>query len=287
VYGNTIQGATILAPSELKGCGVVGDAADAKASGVLGRNSALGIGVRGTGSTGVFGKSTALGTGALQGPEGATLTEAIGVLGEANGEFGLAVLGRSDQGWGVRGQGAIGVDGVSAVDGATAITGRHTGVDGYGVTGEAEGEMSAGVRGTNRHAYGFGVYGEGGVGVYGTSETANYAAVAGRHTGSGYGVSGEGAGDGTAGVVGHHNGNGDAVRGENANGTALAGIGAYGARLEGTTAQLHLVPGGSAGRPGSGAHKAGELYLDSAGALFVCIASGTPGTWVKVATEPA
>jgi hypothetical protein len=36
------------------------------------------------------------------------------------------------------------------------------------------------------------------------------------------------------------------------------------------------VPKGSAGKPTSGAHTKGEVYMDSAGTLFVCTANGTP-----------
>ena len=28
----------------------------------------------------------------------------------------------------------------------------------------------------------------------------------------------------------------------------------------------------------------GEIFMDSAASLFVCVAAGTPGTWVKVVT---
>lgn len=57
----------------------------------------------------------------------------------------------------------------------------------------------------------------------------------------------------------------------------------YGGKFSGSRAQLRLVPAGSAGSPG-GAHAKGEIYMDSAGALFVCTRGGTPGTWRKVST---
>ena len=47
---------------------------------------------------------------------------------------------------------------------------------------------------------------------------------------------------------------------------------------------MKLVPGDTAGRP-SGAHTKGEIYMDKAGALFVCTKGGTPGTWRKVSTS--
>lgn len=36
------------------------------------------------------------------------------------------------------------------------------------------------------------------------------------------------------------------------------------------------------GAPTSGSHQRGEMYVDGAGSLFVCTASGTPGTWRQV-----
>ena len=48
--------------------------------------------------------------------------------------------------------------------------------------------------------------------------------------------------------------------------------------------------GAAAAAPGapqaaSGTHDAGELYVDSAGQLFICTVAGTPGTWVKVGAQ--
>jgi hypothetical protein len=57
----------------------------------------------------------------------------------------------------------------------------------------------------------------------------------------------------------------------------------YGGQFKGGRAQLRLVPGSGAGRP-EGAHSKGELFMDSAGALFVYVNGGTPGTWRKVTT---
>ncbi|MFN2466142.1 MAG: beta strand repeat-containing protein [Candidatus Dormibacteria bacterium] len=41
----------------------------------------------------------------------------------------------------------------------------------------------------------------------------------------------------------------------------------------------------STGAPTTGAHVKGELYVDSAGALWICTAAGTPGTWVGSPTD--
>jgi hypothetical protein len=47
---------------------------------------------------------------------------------------------------------------------------------------------------------------------------------------------------------------------------------------------LRLVPKTTVGKPTTGTHTKGEIYMDSAGTLFVCTANGTPGTWKKVST---
>ena len=45
-----------------------------------------------------------------------------------------------------------------------------------------------------------------------------------------------------------------------------------------------LMPKGSAGKPTTGSHTKGELYMDSGATLFVCTRGGTPGTWRKFTT---
>ncbi len=49
----------------------------------------------------------------------------------------------------------------------------------------------------------------------------------------------------------------------------------YAGEFEGGKAQLKLKPAGSLGKPTSGTHSQGEIYMDSAGTLFVCVASST------------
>jgi hypothetical protein len=43
--------------------------------------------------------------------------------------------------------------------------------------------------------------------------------------------------------------------------------------------QLHLEPNSGTGAPATGAWSKGDLYVDSAGSIFFCTASGSPGTW--------
>ena len=151
----------------------------------------------------------------------------------------------------------------------TAVVGRAwTGVFGNsaqeGGTGYPDG---VGVRGIAKD----------GTGVWGSSSKTGYSGVYGQHTGTaGYGVVGDGTGSTGAGVFGR-NPNGPGVEARDSR---------YGGKFAGSRAQLLLVPKGTAGKP-SGAHTKGELYMDSAAALFVCTASGTPGTWRKVTTTAA
>ena len=107
-----------------------------------------------------------------------------------------------------------------------------------------------------------------------------------------YGVLGRSSTAGGIGVWGQHFGIGPALVGHNVSSAASAGPGihaksekGYGGLFEGGTAQLRLVPSATAGKPTSGAHQKGEIYMDSKGALFVCSASGTPGAWRKVTTR--
>ncbi|MCU0270018.1 MAG: hypothetical protein MUF83_15420, partial [Acidimicrobiales bacterium] len=57
-------------------------------------------------------------------------------------------------------------------------------------------------------------------------------------------------------------------------------------RAEGGRAQLLLVPLGTAGPPSSGSHLRGELLVDVAGTMWLCVSGGTPGTWRELAGIP-
>jgi hypothetical protein len=142
------------------------------------------------------------------------------------------------------------VIGKSLGGGSEGVLGRQLG-PGHGVRGEGEGSEHAGVKGTN----------DTGAGVIGESKNTGYDVV----------------GDGT--------GNGAGVLGRNAGGPGVeARDNRYGGKFDGSRAQLLLVPKGTTGRPISGTHTKGELYVDSAATLFVCTKSGTPGTWRKATT---
>jgi hypothetical protein len=71
-------------------------------------------------------------------------------------------------------------------------------------------------------------------------------------------------------------------------GTALDGAGGvYGVAASGGLAPLLLRPNvGVVGPPTIGTHRMGEVVVDAHGALFQCVAAGTPGTWVRVGFNP-
>ncbi len=71
----------------------------------------------------------------------------------------------------------------------------------------------------------------------------------------------------------------------NSQAIAAVGVGdeSYGVRVMGVRAALFVTPFGSAPSARSDAHSAGELTVDSTAQLWLCVASGTPGTWRKLA----
>ncbi len=191
--------------------------------------------------------------------------------------------------------GGTGVWGSSAKGGYSGVFGQHTGTSGYGVVGDGTGG-SAGVLG--RNGGGHGVRGVGQSGVVGESSTTGYSGVSGVHTGSGYGVVGDGRGLNNAGVLGR-NPTGAGVRGEGvvhgvhgkttAGGTGIFGEGGtgYAGAFSGGKAQLRIVPKSGVGRPTSGSFAKGDVYMDAAANLFVCVASTTTTSaaqWKQVRT---
>ncbi len=265
IYGQTSSG--------IVGPGVVGDGRGSNYAGVWGRNpggtgvqgegstTAEVAGVRGLGKTGVWGSSAASGYSGVYGQHTGL---GYGVVGDGRGGGSSGVLGRNPSGTGVRGE--------SSTVGHAAVLGKHSnaGFDSIGVLGDT--------------VDGVGVKGIGKNGVIGEAPTLGHAAVYGRHIGSaGYGVVGDGTGNG-AGVVGR-NAAGIGVQGEGRNGVHGKATSGYGGHFEGGKAQLRLAPNATAaGKPASGNHAQGEIYMDSEATLWVCTVGGTPGTWRKVAT---
>jgi hypothetical protein len=67
-------------------------------------------------------------------------------------------------------------------------------------------------------------------------------------------------------------------------GSATVGVlgdGAVGGEFSGTDAAISLVPSSAVGPPG-GTNFKGDLVVDSSGVLWLCVADGSPGTWIKV-----
>jgi hypothetical protein len=252
-----------------------------------------GTGVKGTGRYGVWGESTQAGFDGVFGRN----TAGNGVRGVGS----PGVRGTSSTGIGVWGDGPNGVYGTSTSAGSGAVYGKHNG-DGFGVAGESDAVGRAGVLGRNSAAdgvrgegvngvkgtstTGIGVWGEGLNGVYGSSTTTASGAVYGRHFGNGYGVAGETNSASRSGVLGR-NTLGDGVTGEGrigVRGTSTHSAG-YAGQFQGGKAQLRIVPSGAVGRPTTGTHSKGELYVDKNASIWICTIGGTPGTWKKVQTS--
>jgi hypothetical protein len=132
-----------------------------------------------------------------------------------------------------------------------------------------------------------------GAGVWGNA-TGGAIGVRGNATSSGIGVSGEaGSGIGVSGRSSSAAG----VQGSSASSSGVLGVGVVGVAgtsfpsggiggvFDGATAQFKLVPKPTQGKPTSGTHQKGEIYMDSKASLFICTANGTPGTWKKVTAK--
>lgn len=188
------------------------------------------------------------------------------------------------------------VEGTNFTDGSGVYghspSASGVGVFGFGLTGVRGSSLySNGVHGNSNHIDASGVYGSNtynGFGVAGDTTSARTADIAlaragvyGRNHGTGAGVFGRSInsdGDGVIGVgkVGVH--------GTSANGNGILGEGGtgYGGVFKGARAQVRLAPTTRIGKPTSGTHQIGELYLDKVGSLFICTVAGAPGTWKTV-----
>jgi hypothetical protein len=198
-----------------------------------------------------------------------------------NDGTGSGVQVKSNGGKGVHSLGVIGVVGESIATGQAAVYGKRfdSAINGPGVVGDGLGPDYAGVLGRNPSGTGIrgegsdqaevaGVRGIGKTGVWGSSATTGYSGVYGQHTGSlGFGVVGDGTGAAGAGILGR-NDDGDGVQGEGGNGVHGKATSGYGGLFEGGKAQMRIAPKSTAGRPTTGAHSKGELYMDSAAALL-------------------
>jgi hypothetical protein len=153
----------------------------------------------------------------------------------------------------------------TTVVGAKALYGDS--INGTGVTGI--GDNAFGVQGISA----------GGTGVNGVSNTGTGVVGASSSGAGGSFMSTSGTG-----VVGNSNSGSGGSFTSTSTGTGVVGTSSsgLGASFTGGLAPLKLAPGGSLGAPGSGSHTKGEIYLDSAAAVWVCIDNGTPGSWVRL-----
>jgi hypothetical protein len=291
--GNTSAGVGVKGTTTVPtGYGVLGDASVGGGTGVWGKggtgvtgisNSSGGVGVSGNGQTGVLGQSSS-------GP---------GVEGDTGS--GPGVKGTSASGAGVTGASATGPGGsftsasgigvsaatASSASGARAVLGTVTSATPGANTAAVLGQNN----GTNNNGFGvWGIHNGGGPGVQGNSSQGN--GVVG--LGHGNGVVGIGQGNG---VVGLSQNNGAGVRAASTGGSGLlatstsgAGVtgistNGLGASFQGGLAPLRLVAAAIAGHPTTGTHSLGELFLDKNGALWICVAGGTPGTWKQVVVQ--
>src|SRR5262245_29081880 len=142
----------------------------------------------------------------------------------------------------------------------------------YGVDASADGPNGIGVRGM--------AFGDSAVGVLGWTTNENTFGVQGRvNAANSVGVRGDGGGFGVHGVSPVASGIG--VVGD-ATGVGGTGVYAAGQRLggyfQGGLAAIRLKPQQAAGSP-TGASQIGEMAVDSNGVLWLCVETGTPGTW--------
>jgi hypothetical protein len=62
----------------------------------------------------------------------------------------------------------------------------------------------------------------------------------------------------------------------------VTGTGDIGGFFSGNMAALSLQPQVGSGAPASGDHSKGDLLVDASGVMYLCVADGNPGTWIKV-----
>ncbi len=182
-------------------------------------------------------------------------------------------------------EGTDGADGVAARGGNGGAAIRVTAMDGA-VGVQVHADRGPGIR-VQSAGSGLQIESVGAPGIY--AEATDAAAVVASSVGA-HGV--HALGGGVTGGLGTsprpcgvfaEGGSGDGVyaTGEDVavRGISLSG---YGASFAGGAAPLHLAPAETIGAPATGAHRQGALFMDAGGALWLCTASGTPGTWGRI-----
>jgi hypothetical protein len=249
------------------GIGAFGITSGNGQSGVVGRDQSAngGYGVQGVSvkGTGVYGTSasTAPNAAAVR----AELTSTSPGLGSA------ALLAKNDatNGNGFAVLASSGGTTVSATSsGGDAVVAMTTSSEGRGVYAQA----ASGTAVVATGGVGLTAMGTNGDGAQGSTGTATCSGVVGAYTGT----------DATgAGVKGTHAGAGSAGSFNSAKGTGVVGssVAGRGAKFSGKLAQLSLKPGATAGQPTTGAHVAGDIFVDKNCNMYLCVVDGTPGTW--------
>jgi hypothetical protein len=121
--------------------------------------------------------------------------------------------------------------------------------------------------------FGYGAYGvaDEGAGVYGQQSNEIAGSV--------------GVNKGAYGVLGTSHANwGVLGTSDNVAGVAGSSTNWTGGWFAGPTAQIELVPNGVLGAPVGGQHYRGMIFVDSTVTMWLCTGTGTPGTWVRMAT---
>lgn len=188
-----------------------------------------------------------------------------GVLGVSSHLAGVA--GHSNTNVGVAGITASGPAGVSGHTDGSGAGVRGTSGSGDGVTGSTAGP-GAGVRGTHTGS-GSAVRGDVPAGA---AATAVEAVTAGAGNALRADATDIRSGSPAARIA--HAGSGQAI-------VAISGKG-VGGKFTGKSAAIQLTPQSATGAPATGSHAKGELLVDAAGDMFLCVANGTPGTWRQV-----
>ncbi len=205
-------------------------------------------------------------------------SDATPALTATNSSFGPAIQATSSAGSAIKitGTGGVAIEAASTNSStikASSTGGRVLEISSTSVAPAVAITQQEGIAAVAVDAAGvsIGIYSEGrDFGIYGESAAANGNGTAGRSIGGYAGVAGQGE-DGAYGAAGY----------------AMDGVGVL---ALGTDAQLALRErsGGTAPimvppRGRDDAHVAGEIYFDDDESLWVCVADGTPGTWVRLA----
>jgi hypothetical protein len=155
----------------------------------------------------------------------------------------------------------VGITGTNARQGS--IYGQTSAFEDVGVLGFASGTDGWGVYGKST--------GSAGIGVYGLATATSAVGIMGEYIGTAGGT----------GIVGKSNG-GTGVSASSTSGVGLLASGTtFDVQASGTGRVL--ISANGVANPPSGSSTVGTIAKDSAGNHWVCVASGSPGTWRKLA----